>query len=43
MKSGIYHVYLLLGKDGQLAVVLKATCEYAAGYVYIFDHSIITA
>ena len=34
MKSGIYHVYLLLGKDGQLAKILKATCECAAGYVH---------
>lgn len=35
MKSDIYHVYLLLGKDEQLAKVLKATCECAAGYVTI--------
>lgn len=31
IKSGIYHVYLLLGKDGQLASILKITCECAAG------------
>lgn len=31
MKAGIYHVYLLLGKEGQLATIEKATCECAAG------------
>ena len=31
MKAGIYHVYLLLGKEGQLATIDKATCECAAG------------
>lgn len=31
MKVGLYHVYLLLGKNGKLAVIKKATCECAAG------------
>ena len=31
MKAGLYHVYLLLGKEGDLAVIKKATCECAAG------------
>lgn len=31
MKAGIYHVYLLLGKEGQLATIDNATCECVAG------------
>ena len=31
MKAGLYHVYLLLGKEGELATVERATCECAAG------------
>ena len=31
MKSGIYHVYMLLGKKRDLATIEKATCECAAG------------
>ena len=31
MKSGVYHVYILLGREGQLATIEKATCECAAG------------
>ena len=31
MKAGVYHVYLLLGKQDQLATIDKATCECAAG------------
>lgn len=31
MKTGIYHVYLLLGKEGTFATISKATCECAAG------------
>jgi len=33
MKKEIYKVYLLLGRDGELASVSTATCECAAGYV----------
>lgn len=31
MKSNMYHVYLLLGRQGELATVVSATCECAAG------------
>ena len=31
MKAGLYHAYLLLSKEGDLAVIKKATCECAAG------------
>ena len=31
MKSGIYHVYMLLGKKRDFATIEKATCECAAG------------
>ena len=31
MKSGTYHVYLLLQRDGELATMCSATCECAAG------------
>ena len=34
MKVGTYKVYLLLGRTGNFATVVAATCEYAAGYVY---------
>lgn len=33
MKSIPYHIYLLLGRDGELATICSATCECAAGYV----------
>lgn len=33
MKAGLYHVYLLLQRDGEFATIKKATCECAAGYV----------
>lgn len=36
MKSGLYRVYLLLGKEGCLATIIKATCECAAGYVMVY-------
>ena len=36
MKSGIYQVHLLLGRDGALATIQSATCECAAGYVVEF-------
>ena len=36
MKTGAYHVYLLLQSDDEgLASILSATCECAAGYVYV--------
>ena len=36
MKTGVYHVYLLLQSDDKgLASILSATCECAAGYVSI--------
>ena len=39
MKSGIYHVCLLLEHDGELAaVVCSATCECAAGYAIATQH-----
>lgn len=31
MKSGVYHVYVLLGREGELATIEKATCQCAAG------------
>ena len=31
MRPGMYHVYLLLKKTGEVARVEKATCECAAG------------
>ena len=31
MKSNTYHVYLLLGGQGEPATVVTATCECAAG------------
>ena len=31
MKSGVYHTYLLLGREGELATIEKAMCECAAG------------
>ena len=36
MKSGIYQVHLLLGRDGVFATIQSATCECAAGYVVEF-------
>lgn len=35
MKTGVYHVYLLLESVEGLASILSATCECAAGYVHI--------
>ena len=32
MKAGMYHVYILLGREGDLAKICSATCECAAGY-----------
>lgn len=34
MKDDIYKVYILLGRCGNFATVLTATCECAAGYVH---------
>ena len=31
MKDGVYRIYLLLGRDGELATICSATCECAAG------------
>ena len=31
MKQGLYHVYILLGREGEVATVRAATCECAAG------------
>ncbi len=31
MKVGIYNTYILLGKEGEVACIQKATCECAAG------------
>ena len=31
MKQGTYHVYMLLGRDGELATIERASCDCAAG------------
>ena len=31
MKSGVYHVYVLLAVEGEVRNIKKATCEYATG------------
>ena len=31
MKQGLYHVYILLGREGEVATIRAATCECAAG------------
>ena len=31
MRSGIYHVYILLSREGALPNICSATCECAAG------------
>ena len=31
MRTGLYHVYFLLGREGELATICSATCECAAG------------
>ena len=31
MKDGLYRVYILLGRDGDLATICCATCECVAG------------
>ena len=36
MKSGVYHVYILLAVEGEVCSIKKATCECAAGYVLCF-------
>ena len=33
MKQGLYHVYILLGREGDVATIRAATCECAAGCV----------
>ena len=33
MKQGVYCVYMLLGREGELATISSATCECAARYV----------
>jgi hypothetical protein len=33
MRPGKYRVYILLGRDGDFATIVTATCECAAGYV----------
>ena len=33
MKQGNYHLWLLLGRNGDFTTVLSATCECVAGYV----------
>ena len=35
MKAGLYHVYLLLGWEGELATICSATCERSVGYVHV--------
>ena len=36
MKTGLYQVYILLGKEGDFGNIKKATCECAAGYGLLF-------
>ena len=31
MKQGLYHVYIILGREREVANILVATCECAAG------------
>ena len=35
MRAGVYKVYLLLGREGELATICSATCECSAGYVIV--------
>ena len=35
MKTGMYNTYMLLGREGDVARIELATCECAAGYVYV--------
>ena len=35
MKQGNYNVYILLGCTGEMAVIERASCECAAGYVFV--------
>lgn len=35
MRAGVYKVYLLLGREGELATICSATCECSAGYVFL--------
>ena len=32
MRAGVYKVYILLGREGELATICSATCECSAGY-----------
>ena len=34
MKQKLYHVYILVGREGAVAKIFSATCDCAAGYVY---------
>lgn len=38
MKVGTYRVYILLGHVGVVAKICSATCECAAGYVFLMSH-----
>ena len=40
MKAGIYHVYVLLKREGNLASILRATCQCAAGYIMHTSYTI---
>ena len=31
VRSGVYHVYILLGREGELVTIERAACECAAG------------
>lgn len=39
MKQGNYNVYILLGCTGEMAVIERASCECAAGYVFVILYS----
>ena len=41
MKAGIYVVYILMGCEGGIATICVATCECAAGYVYMYIHVVV--
>ena len=41
MKSNVYQIYMLIGHEGDLAIVLSATCKCVAGCVFSFTDLLI--
>ena len=39
MKTGLYQVTLLLGRDDDITNICRATCKCVAGYVHIYDNT----